>query len=72
MNAQSAKTMTTPTDLAIELRSANGSSTEFYQADAEPVHETLRLLASPQLFAQRHLLVTSQHCASIIPCKGLT
>jgi len=57
--------MTTPTDLAIELRSANGSSTEFYQADAEPVHETLRLLASPQLFAQRHLLVTSQHCASI-------
>src|SRR5271165_4833445 len=33
MNTQPAETMTTPTDLTIELRSANGSSTEFYQAD---------------------------------------
>jgi hypothetical protein len=59
------------TDLTIELRSANGSSTEFYQADEERVRETLRLLAAPQLFAQRHLLLTSQHCASMIPCKGI-
>lgn len=58
-------------DLTIELRSANGSSTEFYQADEEHVRETLRLLAAPQLFAQRHLLLASQHCASLIPCQGI-
>jgi hypothetical protein len=55
----------------LELRSANGSSTEFYQADEERVHETLRLLAAPRLFAQRHLLLASQHCASMIPCKWI-
>jgi hypothetical protein len=62
---------TNPIDLTIELRSANGSSTEFYQADEERVRETLRLLAAPQLFAQPRLLLTSQHCASMIPCKGI-
>ena len=60
-----------PTDLTIELRSANGSSTEFYQANEERVRETLRLLAAPRLFAQPHLLLASQHCASMIPCKGI-
>lgn len=62
---------TNPIDLTIELRSANGSSAEFNQADEERVRETLRLLASPQIFAQRHLLLVSQHCASMIPCKGI-
>jgi len=65
-------TRTTSTvDLTIELRSANGSSTEFYEADDERVREALRLLAAPRLFAQPHLLLTSQDCASIIPCKGI-
>jgi hypothetical protein len=64
--------MTTNTiDLTIELRSANGSSTEFYQANEERVHETLRLLASPQLFAQPRLLLASPQCASMIPTKGI-
>ena len=62
---------TITTDLTIELRSANGSSTEFYQADEERVHEALRLLAAPQLFAQRHLVLTSRQGASMIPCKGI-
>ena len=62
---------TNPLDLTLELRSADGSSTEFYQADEERVRETLRLLAAPQLFAQPHLLLASQHCASMIPCKGI-
>ena len=62
---------TNPIDLTLELRSANGSSTEFYQADEEHVRETLRLLAAPQLFAQPRLLLASQHCASMIPCKGI-
>jgi hypothetical protein len=65
MNTQSA------IDLSLELRSANGSSTEYYQDDVERVRETLSLLAAPRLFAQRHLLLASQHCASIIPCKGI-
>ena len=69
MNTQPAET--NPVDLTLELRSANGSSTEFYQANEEHVRETLRLLAAPQLFAQRHLLLASQHCASMIPCKGI-
>jgi len=58
-------------DLTLELRSANGSSTEFIEADADSVRETLRLLAAPRLFAQLHLLLASQHCASMIPCKGI-
>jgi len=65
MNTQSA------IDLSLELRSANGSTTEYYQADEELVRETLSLLAAPRLFAQRHLLLASQHCASMIPCKGI-
>lgn len=62
---------TNPIDLTIELRSSNGSSTEFYQSDEEGVREALRLLAAPRLFAQPHLLLTSQRCASMIPCKGI-
>ena len=62
---------TNPIDLTLELRSANGSSMEFYQADEERVLETLRLLAAPRLFAQRHLLLASEHCARMIPCKWI-
>ena len=71
MNTPQVDMTTNPIDLTLELRSADGSSTEFYQADEERVRETLRLLAPPQLFAQRHLLLASQHCASMIPCKGI-
>ena len=60
-----------PIDLTIELRSANGSSAEFYQAEQERIRETIRLLASPQIFAQRHLVLASQDCASVVPCKGI-
>ena len=69
MNTQPAETNSV--DLTLELRSANGSSTEFYQANEEHVRETLRLLAAPRLFTQHHLLLASQHCASMIPCKGI-
>ncbi len=62
---------TEPIDLTIEVRAANGSVTEFYQADQERVREALRLLASPQLFAQRHLVLASRHCGSMIPCTGI-
>lgn len=71
MNTPPVDITTNRIDLTVELRSANGSSTEFYQADEELVRETLRLLAEPRLFAQPHLLLASQYCASMIPCKGI-
>ena len=71
MNTPPVDMTTNPIDLTLELRSANGSSTEFYQTDEERVREALRLLAAPRLFAQPHLLLSSQYCASIIPCKGI-
>lgn len=60
-----------PTDLTVELRSADGTSTEYYQTDEARIQEALRLLADPRLFAQRHLLLTSRHRASMIPCAGI-
>lgn len=71
MNTPAVDLTTNPINLTIELRSANGSVTEFYQADEERVRETLRLLAAPQLFAHRHLVLASQRCASMIPCQGI-
>lgn len=71
MNTHIDDMTTNPIDLTIELRSANGSSAECYQADEEHVREALRLLAAPQLFAQHHLLLASPHGASMIPCKGI-
>lgn len=69
---QQTKIMTTiPIDLTIELRSSDGMSMEYYQTDEESIREALRLLAAPQLFAQPHLLLGSQHYASMIPCKGI-
>ncbi len=71
MNTPAVDITTNQMDLTLELRSANGSSAEFYQADEKCVCETLRLLAAPQLFAQRQLLLASQQGASMIPCKGI-
>lgn len=71
MNTPTFNLITNPIDLTVELRSANGSATEFYQDDEESIHEALRLLSAPQLFSQRHLLLASQHCASMIPCAGI-
>ena len=71
MNTRPADMTTNPIDLTLELRSANGTSTEFYQADEERIRETLRLLAAPRLFAQPHWLLASQHCASMIPCRAI-
>jgi hypothetical protein len=71
MNTPQVDMTTNAVDLTVEVHSANGSSAEFYQADEEGVRETLRMLSSPQIFAQRHLVLASQHCASVLPCKGI-
>lgn len=58
-------------DLTLEIRSADGSSTEFYQTDEERIRTTLRLLATPRLFTQPQLLLASEHGVSTIPCRGV-
>jgi len=62
---------TNRTTLTMEIRSANGSTTEFFESDKERVREALRLLAAPRLFSEPHLLLASQDCASMIPCRGI-
>lgn len=63
--------MIKPIDLTVELRSADGTSAQYYQTNAERIREALRLLADPRLFAQRHLLLASRHRASLIQCQGI-
>ncbi len=63
--------MHTIPDLTVEIRSADGTSTEFHQADEERIRETLRLLTAPRLLSQPHLLLASEPGASMIPCKGI-
>lgn len=71
MNTTSVGITTDQIDLTLELRLANGSLTEFYETDEERVRAALPLLAAARLFTQPHLLLASQHCASMIPCKGI-
>ncbi len=62
---------TTSVDLTVEFRSADGTSTEFYQAGQDSIQTTLRLLASPRLLTQPHLVLASDHDASMIPCRQI-
>jgi hypothetical protein len=71
MNPRAEDKTTNQINLLLEIRSANGSSMEFQEADAERVDDALRFLAAPRLFAQPHLLLASQYCASMLPCKGI-
>jgi hypothetical protein len=71
MNTQPAETMTTPIDLTLELRSADGTSTEYYQADEERIRKTLRLLSTPRLLTQPQLVLASEQGASTIPCRAI-
>ncbi len=63
--------ITTPVDLTVEIRSADGTSAEFHQADEGRVQETLSLMAAPRLFAQPHLVLASEEGASLIPCRRI-
>jgi hypothetical protein len=58
-------------DLTLELRSADGTCTEYYQADEERIRETLRLLCTPRLLAQPQLVLASEHGVSTIPCRAI-
>lgn len=71
MNTLANNLTKTSNDLTLEIRSGNGSSMTFDETNAQRVREALQLLAAPRLVAQPHLLLASQHCASMIPCKGI-
>jgi hypothetical protein len=61
----------TPMDLTVEIRSQDGSSTEFYQDNEEETSRTLGLLVTPRLLAQPHLVLASDQGISMIPCRGI-
>ena len=63
--------MTIPVDLILELRSADGTSTEFYQTGEEGIKDTLQLLAAPRLLSQPQLVLASEESASVISCRGI-
>ena len=71
MNTLANNLTKTSNGLTLEIRSGNGSSMTFDETNAQRVREALQLLAAPRLFAQPHLLLASQDCASMIPCKGI-
>jgi hypothetical protein len=62
---------TAPSDLTLELRSADGTSTEYYQADEDGVRKALRLLSAPRLLTQPQLVLASGHGVSTIPCRAI-
>ena len=64
--------MTMPNvDLTLEIRSTDGSCTEFFQDQEDSVNDTLRSLASPRLFAQPLLVLASPGSVSMIPCRTI-
>lgn len=58
-------------DLTVELRTADGISTEYYQTDEERIQKTLRLLAEPQLLTRPQLVLASEQGVSTIPCRAI-
>jgi hypothetical protein len=64
--------MTIPTlDLTLEIRSVDGSCTEFFQDEEESANATLRLLTAPRLFAQPLLMLASPESVSIVPSRTI-
>jgi hypothetical protein len=62
---------TTPIDLTVEIRCADGKSTEFYQNDEGRIRKVLQALASPRLLTQSQLAVASEHGATVIPVREI-
>jgi len=62
-------TNTTAFDLTVEIRSADGKLTEFYQSDEERARKTLAHLAAPRLLSQPQLTLASEHGVSAIPSR---
>lgn len=64
--------MTLPTlDLTLEIRSEDGSCTEFFQDQEESANATLRMLTAPRLFAQPLLVLALRESVSIVPSRTI-
>jgi hypothetical protein len=62
--AKESTMMTKPVELTVIIQSADGSSAEFCQRDAQRVNKCLRLLAAPRLFSEPQLFLASASQAS--------
>src|SRR5882724_11952926 len=62
---------TTELDLTIEIRSENGSRTQFYQNDRESISKIFRLLIKPRLFTRPFLMLASELSVSAIPSRTI-
>jgi len=62
---------TTELDLTIEIRSENGSRTQFYQDDRESISKIFRLLIKPRLFTRPFLMLASELSVSAIPSRTI-
>ena len=71
MNKHSVDLATKPFDLTVEVRSADGTSTEYYQANEERIKKTLRLLSAPRLLTQPQLVLASDHGVNVVPSRGI-
>jgi len=71
MNTRPADSPVNAVDLTLEFRSADGTSTVFYQADEERVRKTLHLLSPPRLLTQPQLVLASEHGVTVLPVRGI-
>jgi hypothetical protein len=63
--------MTTTLDLTIEIRSADGGSTEFYETDGERIRKTLLLLMTPRLLTRPQLRLAVEYGVHEIPARAI-
>ena len=62
---------TTNIDLTIEIRSEDGSHTQFYQSDEDSISKILPRLITPRLFTQPFLTLASERSVSTVPCRTI-
>jgi hypothetical protein len=62
---------TTNIDMTIEIRSEDGSHTQFYQSDEDLIGKILNQLFTPRLFTQPWLTLASERSVSTIPCRTI-
>lgn len=62
---------TTNIDLTIEIRSENGSHTQFYEDDEDNIDKILSLLMTPRLFTQPLLTLASERSVSTVSCRTI-
>lgn len=57
--------------LSLEIRTADGLITEFYQSDPNRIRETLRLLCTPRLFTQPQIFLASERSATAFTARSI-